>query len=191
MVDGHDETAFNQALTELRFDVAEGLIAGLLPERRPALEVRLAAAREAAQERARRLATTIQETSSRHDHNRLHAIASAPDTAPLLALLPEVNRRQSEILLGSGERWGRRQTEANRRRLREARTALDRFDVELARGLLTRLDATFLGDEEIEERDQLLLDLTSRSMEMEQLSGAADQIVADGRTARRRWWRRG
>ncbi len=72
---------------------------------------------------------------------------------------------------------------------------MDGLDLELARGLMNRVDSRFLSDEQKEERDQLLLDISARTMELESLDENGDELIEkreprQQRNSGRPWWRR-
>ncbi len=69
--------------------------------------------------------------------------------------------------------------------------ALDQFDVDLAAGLLKRVDQRFLDEEGKQRKDDLLLRLSGRKLELEELEAAtADVAPPNPPHRRRRWWRR-
>lgn len=179
---------FEAALAELRFEDA-ATIAAAAPAR-TALQDRIDEERKVAQERAHQLASRISALARQHEHLALLDVDETPDTLSLLALLPDSTRNRAEIHLQGARHWGRRQVESNRRRLQEARTALDGVDLVLARSIVRRVEERFLTDLEISERDQLLLDISARSMEAEELAATADQILAAEEPTHHRWWRR-
>ncbi len=128
----------------------------------------------------------ILELADADESRLLLAIADDPSTGPLLERLPEAARRRSDLQLRRARRWAERQRTTNRRRLTEARAALDALDLELARGLLARIDGEFLDPEERRRRDEMLLELSARTMEFEDIT----RRVPDARPqTRRRWWR--
>ncbi len=140
---------------------------------------------------ARALRAHIVALGEAEDYAALIAIASEPSTSRLLDMLPRPARQRSDIYLREADHWAQRQRSANRRRLTEAREALDALDVPLAKAVLARIDGGYLDESGIEERDRLILEMESRSMELEELSGTADQVIAAEKPARRRRWRRG
>jgi hypothetical protein len=73
----------------------------------------------------------------------------------------------------------------------EARRALDGLDLELARGLMNKIDGRFLSEDEAQERDQLLIDIAARTMEFESISETGDRLLQrTEETEERPWWRR-
>ena len=88
-------------------------------------------------------------------------------------------------------RWKAYKQRTSVRHLAEARAALDRLDVELARGLVNKVDGRFLSDDQLEERDRLLLDISARSMELESLESAGRDLIDEvGDPDAQSWWRR-
>ena len=179
---------FETALAEFQYDEAAGIAAASAS--RQELEDRLAAHRKDTMEAAYQLASRISALARQHDHLALLDVDEAEMTASLLALLPDSTQERAQIHLRGARHWGRRQVESNRRRLEEARGALDGLDIVLARSIVRRVEERFLTELEIAERDQLLLDISARSIEAEELAESADQIVAEEKQAQRRWWQR-
>ncbi len=132
-----------------------------------------------------RLHRRILELAEADEPRLLLAIADDPATEALLARLPEAARHRARLHLRRARRWSDRQAATNRRRLVEARAALDALDLELARGLLARIDDAFLEPADRRERDQMLLELSARTMEFEDI---ARRVQPEQRRARR--WRR-
>ena len=88
-------------------------------------------------------------------------------------------------------RWRAYKRKTSSRHLADARTALDRLDVQLAKGLVNRIDGRFLSDEQLEERDRLLIDISARSMELESLESAGHEVIEEiGDPDTESWWRR-
>lgn len=132
----------------------------------------------------------IIDLGAERDYAALAELRLRPATPQLLTLLDDAARQRAELFLKQVERWEETQRETARRRLAEARKALEGLDLELARGLLTRVDNRLLDDEAREEKSRLLLELTARSMELEQLQAAAEQLRKEPRPARQPWWKR-
>lgn len=132
----------------------------------------------------------IRDLGARRDYPRLAEIRDDPDTGPLLDTLPAADRERAELFLQGVDRWVESQGRTARRRLTEAREALDRFDLDLARALLTRVDDRVLDGEGREERDRLILDVSARTMEAESLDEAAKRVLDEASPRRRRFRRR-
>lgn len=126
------------------------------------------------------------------DHRAILELAEDPATAALLALLSPAARDRAELQIRLARRWAEERRAMNRRRLDEARRALDGLDLELARGLLRKIDGTFLDADGGAIRDQLLLDLAARSMELEELESRTGRLIAEAAPPpkKRRWFRR-
>lgn len=190
-----DPSAVHQMLNELRFDEAEELV----EEGEKAIDSDLldeiAQRREAAEERARTVAERIIELGDEREFEQIVDLAHDPDTRPLIDLLPDTYRKRPDLYLREAIRWEQKRKETSTRRLAEARKALDGLDLELARGLMNRVDSRFLTDEQKEERDQLLLDISARTMELESLDESGDELIEKREPRRHRssgrpWWRR-
>lgn len=126
-----------------------------------------------------------------HDYRRLLELAIDPAIDGMLDELPEDTRRRSRLHLRRAVRWSEQQYEVNRRRMGEARRALDGLDLELARGVLARIDEEFLSEADVERRDALLLEVSARQVEFEDLDELAAEVGRVRPPAqKRRWWRR-
>jgi hypothetical protein len=128
-------------------------------------------------ERARALSRRVVDLGEAGDLATLALLAGDPETGRLLGTLDAPTREHAEAFLHDAERWERRRHEVNERRLREARKALDGLDLELARGLAHKLDGRFMTPDQEEMRDELLIDIESRSMELESLVGEGDRLI--------------
>ena len=149
-------------------------------------ESRHATGREAALARYQE----IIDLGAERDYRALADLRRDATTPQLLALLDDAARQRAEFFLRQVERWEESQRETALRRLAEARKALEGLDLQLARGLLSRVDSRLLDEEARAEKSQLLLDLTARSMELEALQAAAERLSEESRPARRPWWKR-
>lgn len=179
-------SVFDELLETLRFADAEKL----LDEDDEALRAELAAQRDEAEERAHALFERTNQLKEERNLPELFEIARDPMTGSLLELLPETPRRRARMQLEEAELWVANRRETNARRMAEARRALEGLDLELARGLMNRIDGRFLTEEQIKERDQLLLDISARTMELESLSGTSDSPREETETDDQPWWRR-
>ncbi len=141
-------------------------------------------------ERAQQLTSRIRTLAVRDDYRALLEIDAQPETARLLDLLSNDLAAAARVHLDAAQRWSRRREEANRRRLEEARVALDRYDLALTRALLGRIEEGWLTPEDAAVRDGMLLELEARSMETEELTSLAAAALDEHRP-RRRWWQRG
>jgi hypothetical protein len=181
-----DDT-LERAIDELRFDDAEALAASDEEHHR------LSDARAAAIERALALQVEMVELGRAADHRRILEIDAEPGTERLLALISPAARDRADLQVRLAKRWQTEQRATAHRRMLEARKALDGLDFTLARGLLQKVDGELLDDADKIERDNMLLELSARAMEMEELAEKAARIVADTRPPerKRRWFRRG
>lgn len=167
--------AFEAALSGLRFDEAEALADQEAAESGEWKE-RLQQERERAQDTAQRLYQEIIRRGTSDDHAGVAELAAREDADALLALLPEPDHRRVQVHLTVARRWAESRRRRNAERLTQARSALDGFDLELARGLIANLDDRFLDEESVEERDRLLLDIEARRMELAPLREAQRRL---------------
>jgi len=181
-----DRDAIRQLLDDLRFD--EAMQAA--DDTDPALRAEISERRAAAEAEARAVVDRVDDLSSRGRLVDLAKIAEEERSRLLLALLPGSDRRQAEMRLDEAVRWKAYKRRTSVRHLAEARTALDRLDVELARGLVNKVDGRFLTDEQLEQRDRLLLDISARSMELESMEAAGRELLDESGDSDRSWWRR-
>lgn len=139
-------------------------------------------------QRARRLVDQIMRDARAHDHRALLVIDSDPDTAMLLDLLPETANRDANLHLQGARIWRDRQNEKAQDKLDAVKTALDGLDISLAKGLLRRIDSSFLGDSELARFDELLLATEARAAELEDIQNRVPP--PDKKQKRRRRFRR-
>lgn len=179
-------------MEELRFDDAQALVDAVDGPARATMAAELDRRRDVATTEARELADGIAGAAYREDYRRLTVIAGAPRTDRLLALLPDATVRRSRAQLQEGAAWKASRQRLNRNRLEEARAALTHLDVQMAAGIMARIDSEFLGPDERDLQDQLLLEIEARTMELETLTDVAAQAVAEHQPAkrRRRWFGR-
>lgn len=181
--------AFEAALAAFRFDEAEAL----LPEfgdQSEDLAERLERERRRAEEAAQRLYQDIVRRGTADDLAGVAALVGRPDAAALLGMLSEADRQRVEIHLAVARRWVENRKKRNARRLAEAQAALDRFDLELAKGLIANLDEQHLDETGIEQRDRILLDIEARKVELAPLREAEREFKTAVADSRRPWWRR-
>ncbi|MDH5372650.1 MAG: hypothetical protein OEX97_06870 [Acidimicrobiia bacterium] len=139
---------------------------------------------------ARSLNRRILVLARQHDHQALLEIDADPETERLLGLLSDDLASAAVVHLQGARAWRRRKEDANRRRLVEAKAALDGFDLARARSLLLRIEEAYLSPEVADERDAILLEFEARSMESEQLQETADQVIDEYTPRWRRWLRK-
>lgn len=180
-----DQDAIRQLLDDLRFE--EAMEAA--DDSDPALQTEISERRAAAEDEARALVYRIGSLSSEERLVDVAGLADDDRARALLALLPASDRRQAEMQLDEAVRWKAYKQKTSVRHLAEARTALDRLDVELARGLANKVDGRFLTEHQVEERDRLLLDISARSMELEAMEAAGRELIDDD-DPDKSWWRR-
>lgn len=145
-------------------------------------------AQEVTEQRARRLVDQIMRDARAHDHRALLVIDSDPDTAMLLDLLPETATRDANLHLQGARIWRDRQNEKAQDKLDAVKTALDGLDISLAKGLLRKIDSSFLGDSELARFDELLLAAEARAAEFEDIQSRVP--LQDKKQKRRRFRRR-
>jgi hypothetical protein len=190
-----ERSVIEKMLDEFRFDDAESLLEREDDDPDPELRNEIDRRRAAAGHRARDLVSRVVELGESRRLGEVVELARQPTIRPLLALVPDASRERAELYLREAERWAERREEINSRRLGEARRALDGLDLELARGLMRRIDSRFLSREQRDERDRLLLDITARAMEVESLTAMGRDLVEVRRSQERKqrklpWWRR-
>jgi hypothetical protein len=190
-----EPAAIRALIDELRFDEAEELIREADAESGKKIGEEIARLRAEAEGRANALAQRLVELGEERQMADLVEIAHQPSTQPLLSLLSESSRKRPELFVREALRWEEKRRETNARRLAEARKALDGLDLELAGGLMNRIDGRFLSEAQVEERDQLLLDISARTMELESLDRSGDHLIGEKESPPHAgndqpWWRR-
>lgn len=182
-----DRDRFDHALDGLAFDDAAALLAGATGGEQELLAAELERRRQQAGEEAVALHQLLERLSADGDHAAVLELDADPATARLLALLEPAARSRAELRLREARRWRDARRASNERRLIEARRALDALDLKLARGLTAKVEERFLDDQGKADLDDLLLRLTARSMELEEIEAA---VPVRPTRPRRRWWRR-
>jgi hypothetical protein len=186
-----EPSVIREMLVVFRFDEAEPLIEETGDV---SLRAELVSRRAEGERRGRELANRIIDLGTTQQIEDVLPLAHEPSTRLLLALAPNTSRKRAELYLRQAERWEDKRREVNERRLAEARRALEGLDLELAEGLMRRIDSRFLSDEEEQERDRLLLDISARAIEVESLAEKGRQLIGEAgppRSSRRQsWWRR-
>ncbi len=133
---------------------------------------------------------TILRYSRAHDFSALLQIVLDPTTESALDLLPPRATATARIQLEGALKWRDGQFERTTERLDEVRSALNAYDLTLARGILRRVDTQFISDEDSGRFDELILETEARAMEAEELSEVADSIIPPDPPQKRRWFRR-
>jgi hypothetical protein len=139
---------------------------------------------------ARHLASRIRALAMRDEHRSLLEIDADPDTSVLLESLGTDLAAAARLHLDAARRWRVRMEETNSRRLEEAQTALDSFDLTLTRALLSRIEEDWLTAAAVAVRDDILLQLEARTMETEDLTVLADEAFKEFKPQKRRWKRK-
>lgn len=179
-----DDQAIRDLVDAFRFDEAEEAA----EQADSPLREEIAGLRAEAEGQARALKHRIASLVADRRMAELAEIADATRPRSLLTLLGDSDRREAEMHLDEAVRWRAYKRKISVRHLSEARSALNKLDMELARGLVNRIDGRFLSDEQIEERDQLLLDISARSMELESIESEGRKLIEDSDD--KSWWRR-
>jgi len=190
-----EPSVIREMLDELRFGEAENLVGDSDSVSDQELRAEIARRRDEAEKRAAELAGQIIELGENESLEEVLELAKDPALDQLLSLVAESSHKRAALYLREAKRWAERRVEVNVRRLGEARRALDGLDLDLARGLMRRIDGRFLSDDHQEERDQLLLDISARAMEVESLEEKGRRMIDEnpprgGRRDGKGWWRR-
>lgn len=185
-----DFADFDTALRQLDLDEAARLLESAADQDRAHLAHRIEEVREEAHAAANALATSINAFAMQHDHLALLRIDEDSATSRYLKLLSAAARQRAETHLRGARNWAERQRQANLRRLDEAQQALGDFDLGLAKSIVRRVEERFLDEDGQERRDQLLLDLSARAMETEELAEVAGQIYQEAQPQAKKWWRK-
>ena len=139
---------------------------------------------------AQQLTSRIRALAMRDEYRSLLDIDAEPDTARLLDSLGTDLAAAALLHLDAARRWKVRMEETNRRRLEEARLALDGFDLVLTRSLLGRIEEHWLTPGDAGVRDDLLLQMEARAMETEDLTALATEAFQEFKPLKRRWQRK-
>ncbi|MDR9449776.1 MAG: hypothetical protein RI637_01050 [Acidimicrobiia bacterium] len=141
-------------------------------------------------QRAQQLASRIRALAIRDEYRNLLEIDAQPDTARLLDALGTDLAAAARVHLDAARRWRARMEETNRRRLTEARDALNGLDLTLTRALLSRIEEDWLTDDDAAVRDEILLQMEARTMETEDLTALAAEAFEEHKPRGRRWRRK-
>jgi hypothetical protein len=180
-----EPTRLRELLAEYRFEEAEQL---LNDNTDPDLAAEVEASRSEAGKRAEVAAQRLIELGAKGQLDDFLATIDDPTTKRLVAMASPSSRDRVDLYGQEAERWRKHQVEVNAKRLGEARRALDGLDLGLAEGVMRKINERFLSDEGREERDQLLLDMSARTMEIESL--ARIKVKRPGKPGRRTTKRR-
>jgi hypothetical protein len=176
-----------ELLDEYRFEDARRLLDGA-EDTDPELVDEIAARRSQAEKQAEVIARRLVDLGEKGQLDDFLEMTDDPVTTRLIDLASASSRDRLDLYLQEAERWRKHQTEVNTRRLGEARRALEGLDLGLAEGVMRKINERFLSDEGREERDQLLLDMSARTMEIESL--ARIKVKRPGKPGRRTTKRR-
>ena len=147
-------------------------------------------ANEPTEQRARQLVDQIMREARAHDRIALLAIDADPKTAILLDLLPETATRDASLHLRGARVWRDQQKKKGQDKLDAVKAALDGLDISLAKGLLRKIDSSFLGDSELARFDELLLATEARAAELEDIQGRVPSSSSDKKRKKRGRFRR-
>lgn len=122
----------------------------------------------AGSDEAKQLVDEINAHARAHDNKSLSKLAADPSTREILSLLPERESRQASVHLDAAQVWRTRQNEKLGGKLDAADKALKELDLQLARGILRKIDWEILDTEKLDRFNQLFLALEARAHELEQ-----------------------
>ncbi|MFZ0494027.1 MAG: hypothetical protein WAM81_12635 [Acidimicrobiia bacterium] len=174
-----------ELLDEFRFEDAQRLL-NESDDTNPDLGDEVATRRVEAEQQAEVIVQRLIELGEKGQLNEFIAMIDDPVTKRMIDLASHSSRARVDPYVGEAERWRKHQMELNARRLGEARRALAGLDFELAAGLMRKVDGRFLSAERREERDDLLLEMSARTMEIESLEPARDEKKRRSAGRRRR-----
>jgi hypothetical protein len=141
--------------------------------------------------RAQLLVDQILSDARANDNRALLAANADPDTETLLDLLPEGKAVQARQHLHGVRIWLAQQNEKAKRKLSAAQTALDGFDLVVARGILRKIDSSVLDKETLARYDELFLAVEARAVELEDIQSRLPSPPPDQRAKpRKRFWKR-
>lgn len=187
-----DREMFDRAITEFRLREAEAMAADADPAERPQLERLIQDRRSQAEESAQELYRAIVDMGTSNEHAGVLEACRRPRSEALLGFLPQTQRQRIDLYLRVAARWEDSQQKVNRRRLAEARRVLEGLDLELARGLVARVEDQYLDEESRSEKDRLVLDIEARAMELDSIQQSTRHLTGgeEGGKQRQPWWRR-
>ena len=126
-----------------------------------------------------------------HDNTALLAIEADPSTEALLSQLTDRQAGQARVHLRAARMWKAKQNRKAGDKLDAAEEAMNRLDLVLARGILRKLDSEILERQQLDRYDSLLLAVTARQMELDEISDSLPEPPPDdAKSRRRRPWRR-
>ena len=147
-------------------------------------------AEQAQIQEARELVDRVVKHARADEYKALLKIDAQPETETLLALLPDRDARRAEVHLNGARTWRHTMNNKAKEKLDSAQTELDELDLQLARGILRKLDWEILYPEELERYNELMLSLEARTWEQEQIESQIEDIKPEeGERKNRRFWR--
>lgn len=132
----------------------------------------------------------ILRSARNHDHKTLLKIEADPSTESLLGIMPEGEARQARVHLRNAVLWRARKNEKAGTKLDAAETAIDGLDLQLARGILRKLDPQILAESQLARYDGLLLEVEARAMELEDIEDQIPPPPPEDEPRRGPFWRR-
>lgn len=138
-------------------------------------------------EQAKELVNVVLRLAREDDHKGLWVIDTDPATDTLLSLLSDKQTAQARTHLKAARAWQVKQNRKARDKFASATKALEELDLVLARGILRKLDTEIFEPPELDRYDELLLAITARSIELEEIES---QIRSDPPEEKRRFRRR-
>lgn len=173
---------WEQAIAEHKYDQARAL--GGPPES-------IEAAEQSAIGNATELRNRITTAAKAKDFRAMLEIEAEASTRSLLQLLPEAIATDAGTHLDDAVVWRTIQEDANTRRIKKAQGAFADFDLGLTRALIRKVDTEFLAEPDREAYDRLLLDMTARTMELDEVMEAVGPLdTPEVPPSKRRWWKR-
>ena len=137
---------------------------------------------------ARLLADEITKLARAHDDRALVLLDQDLNTRTTLAELPPKDSRQALVHLDAARAWQARHNQKVVEKLEAASAALDRLDVQLARGILRKLDWEVFDERNLKAYNELVLSVEARSMELDEIRESLPSEKDDG--SKSRWFKR-
>lgn len=138
---------------------------------------------------AKALVDEINQLSRAYDNKGLLKLDDDPATSKLLATLPDREARGAEVHLEAARIWKAKQNERAGRKLDSAQNEINQLDIELARGILRKIDYQVLDESNHERYNHLLLELEARALELDEIKADLPELPAEKETPKK-WWRR-
>lgn len=173
------------ALDELRFDEARRLIESLPEDERDEALAVVRVAEEDAVEDGEALANRIQLLARDDHYAALYALSSDEMTTRKLSLVSDEIRRGAEIHLNGARRRREQSLRSARRQIVRARESLDAFHTGDARKALSRVDETWLEEDDKAELEVLRLRYEKVKAEADELNSVGEKVLAEHGVRRR------